>query len=172
MTDRKSVEGSKERAIDRGQMGLVVPDGELLTSPSVAEALIRQYLGAIIALRADYNADKIAGEVALEKIKEQARAHASIFMGGSSDYAKSAWNTPDRLGAHLAAAIDDGESNETAANAYFLYLAKSLTEGTIIPHEAGEIEDSDAIFRMDALVEDALILLLGMPAPREEDEVE
>lgn len=172
MTDRRTIEGTKERAADRGWMGLDVPEGELLTSPTVAESLVREFLGKVIELRAAYNGDKITGEQALEKVKEHAQSFANIFMGKTSGYAKTEWNAPERLGAHLAAAIDDDEAEDTAAYAYFLHLATSLTENTIIPHENDELDEDDARFRIEAQVDDALILLLGLPAPREEDSVE
>lgn len=172
MTDRRNIEGTKERAADRGQMGLSIPDGDALTSPSVAESVVREFLGKVIDLRAAYNGDKITGEQALEKLKEYAQAFANIFMGKGSGYAKTEWNTPERLGAHLAAAIDDDETKDTAAYAFFLHLATSLTENTIIPHENDELDEDDAKFRIDAQVDDALTLLLGLPAPSEEDGVE
>ena len=172
MKDRRSIEGTKERAADRGWMGLDVPEGDALNSPTVAESIVREFLGKVIDLRAKYNADKINGEQTLEKIKEQAQAYADIFMGKASGYAKTDWNTPERLGAHIAAAIGDDETNDTAAYAFFLYLASSLTEHAIIPHENDELDEDDARFRMDALVDDAILLLLGLPAPREEDGIE
>ena len=153
MKDRRSIEGTKERAADRGWMGLDVPEGDALNSPTVAESIVREFLGKVIDLRAKYNADKINGEQTLEKIKEQAQAYADIFMGKASGYAKT-------------------DCNDTAAYAFFLYLASSLTEHAIIPHENDELDEDDARFRMDALVDDAILLLLGLPAPREEDGIE
>lgn len=164
MTDRRSIEGSKERAADRGfDPGFVgLGDASLLNS-DIVQNLVREFMGKVIDYRASYNAGDLPGDEVPGKIKALADDYAAILLGKSKDYEAAPWNSVDYLGLHLSKLLKGEETPEEAPCAYFLYVASTLIDTIVVPHEDDAISEETANFRIDALVDDAVRALLGEP---------
>ena len=164
MTDKTLIEGSKERAAERGSdWGFVgLSDGSLMR-PDIVQNLVREFLGKVIDVRTSYNAGTLPGDEAPAKIKAIADDYAAIFLGKSKDYEALPWNSVEYLGLHLSTLLKGEEPPEEAPCAYFLYLASTLIDTIVVPHEDDEIGEEAVNFRIDALVDDAVNALLGDP---------
>lgn len=165
MVDKVSIEGSKERAADRGQDLLfeALPSGASLASMEIVEHVVRQYLGELLDIRMDYHADKIDGDSAVQAIDKAATQYADMFMGKSSDFPGTNWNTPEGLGTYLLAVLDTDSKPEDSARDLFLRIASDFSKAVILPNEEDELDEEEATFRTDAIVEDAVHALLGLP---------
>lgn len=171
-TDPRTIEGSPERAADRGReqgFEFFAQEGEPLGSPEVAEALVRQFLGECLEARVAIHEDKATPEEAKARMQEAAKRYAAIFMGRDKAYAASPWNSPDGLGAYIAANYEGAGDKDEACESFFLRLAADMMK-LAKAHEDDELEDDAAQFQTDALVEDAVITLLGLPAESEDPE--
>src|SRR3546814_5441525 len=129
--DKREIEGSPERAADRGrQEDLGWPEGArpYLGDPAVVRGLVQDFATEIIGIRADYNADKLTGEQAQERIRAAAARWGGIFMGrGGEDWSALPWNSPDRIGRRIGLAVGL-EGDADPGEALFLELARSLVE--------------------------------------------
>lgn len=171
MTDRRSIEGSKERAADRGfDPGFIGLDDGSLARPDIVQNLVREFMGKVIDLRASYNAGNLPGGEVPGKIKALADDYAAIFLGKSKDYEALPWNSVDYLGLHLSKLLKGEETPEEAPCAYFLHIASMLISTIVIPHEEDQIDEETVNFRVDALVDDAVLALLGAPISEADDE--
>lgn len=172
--DKRTIEGSPERAADRGReqgFEYFAQDGQQLASPEVVEGLVRQFLTECLDARVAIHEERLTPEEGTAKMQDAAKRYAVIFMGGDSTYAISPWNSPEGLGAHIAANYQGAGGNEEACDALFLRLAADMMK-IAKAHEEEEAEDDAVQFQTDALVEDAVITLLGLPAESEDPEAE
>lgn len=163
--DPRTIEGSKERAADRGrdQMGFPDLSKPNLGAPAVVESLLRGFLGRVVEIRAAYNADEMDGPESAQAINDAAAQYARIFMGGDGDYGAMPWNSPAQLGAHLSATGYDPDPARSCES-FFLKAAGDLVANMAL-HEDGKMDDETAQFVVDAAVEDGTALLLGLPTP-------
>lgn len=163
MVDKVQIEGSAERAADRGQnMFADLGVGDLLNSTEVVEGLVRQFLGELVDIRKGYNADTLESDRAITKVMAAANRYADVFMGKDSAYTTLPWNTPEQLGAHLKAVLGTDSEPEGAALDYFLRVASDFTTEVLQPFEDDAIAEDVMRFRTDALVDDATHALLGL----------
>lgn len=162
MVDKRSIEGSSERAADRGR-DMFDPIGDsTLGSYETVDGLVRQFLGEIVDTRKAYHEDKLEGPQASEKVQEIASKYAAIFMGKDASYGPTAWNSPEQLGEHLLAALEGKSTSEAAAADYLLRVASDFIVAVSIPIELDELDDETAQFRIEATVEDCVYALLGI----------
>ena len=172
--DPRTIEGSPERAADRGQeqgFEYFSQDGQQLASPEVAEGLVRQFLAECIEARVAIHEGKATPEEAKARMQDAAKRYAAIFMGKDSAYAASPWNSPDGLGAFIAANYQGSGDKDQACEAMLLRLAADMMK-IAKAHEDEQLDDDAAQFQADALVEDALGTLLGLPAETEDPEAD
>lgn len=172
--DKRTIEGSPERAADRGReqgFEYFAQDGQQLASAEVVEALVRQFLTECLDARVAIHEERLKPDEATEKMQAAAKRYATIFMGGDSAYAPSPWNSPEALGAYIAANYEGAGDRDDACEALFLRLAADMMK-LAKAHEEEEVEDDAVQFQTDAMVEDAVITLLGLPAESEDPEAE
>jgi hypothetical protein len=172
--DPRTIEGSPERAADRGReqgFEYFAQDGQQLASAEVVEGLVRQFIGECIDARLAIHEERFTPEQGTNAMQDASKRYAAIFMGKDKAYAASPWNTPEALGAHIAANYEGAGDKDAACEALFLRLAAD-TMKIAKAHEEDELEDDAAQFQLDALVEDAVITLLGLPAEAEDPEGE
>lgn len=163
--DRREIEGTAERAADRGRAeGFEAFDSQddNLGMPDVVDSLVRGFLALVMQQRIKAHAEELTVEALQKAIVEASKRMADTFMGYTSDYAKSAWNTPEHLGAYIAANYEGAGSPDEAAEAFFLRLAADMML-IAKEHEEERIDDEVAQFQVDALVEQACQTLLGLP---------
>jgi|694.fasta_scaffold72758_2 hypothetical protein len=163
------IEGSPERARDRGRLGFDLPEGEggLLTDPVIVESQVRAFLAEVLDVRKGYNGGTIRGEDASGLIRAIAKRYADRFMGIAADgFSFTDWNSPEQLGQYLQRQLI-GVVEEQAAEAFFLRLASDFIEHIVVPHEEDKITEDAVTFRFDAAVEDATFALRGLENPIE-----
>jgi hypothetical protein len=154
-----------KRAKERGQpFGLewLEDDRPSLGDPAIVEGQVRGFVGAVVAVRADYNADKLSGPEAQKRVLDECQKYADLFMGKSKEFAPMGqWNTPAHLGQRL---VNSGieAAPETAAATFFKWHA-AFVATIAADHEANRIDDEQAKFRIDVLIDDMIETLLGYP---------
>lgn len=172
MENRVRIEGSKERARDRGEDTLFAPafasGKDMLTDPDVVESLVSSFMSEIAGVHTRYMNDEIEGPAATAETVKVCERYADIFMGRTDDYAPMPWNSPDGLGVYLVVSAGVPERKEDAVKAVLLRTAASFLNDVITPFSAGEIGDDAAKFRVEATKEDLVTLLLGLPAEEPE----
>lgn len=170
--DKRTIEGSPERAADRGReqgFEYFAQEGQPLGSPEVTEGLVRQFLSECIDARLAIHEERLTPEAGKAKMQAASKRYAAIFMGADSSYAASPWNTPEGLGAYIAANYEGAGDKDEACEALFLRLAADMMK-LARAHEDEEIDDDVAQFQTEALVEDAVLTLLGLPAEADDPE--
>jgi hypothetical protein len=158
-----SIEGSAERAADRGRDFFDPISGSkpFLGSPDVLDALVRSFLGKLVDIRIAYNSDQIEGTEASKQIAALCESHAATVTGRNADYEAAKWNSDEQLGAFLAAMFTDVAADR-GAHTFFYKLAGDFITGVIIPAENEELTDESGSFRTDVLVEEAVAALQGL----------
>lgn len=161
---KEQLEGSKERAADRGRdqlFGDNLPDNAL-NSMQTVDAVVRSFVTKVIDVRVRYNTDQITETQARQEVDALAQQYGDVFMGKSQDYAALPWNSPAQLGEYLVGVMEGDATPETSARDFFLYIASQLLQ-TMVEFEHEKIDDEVMKFRLDTLLEDAAHALLGIP---------
>lgn len=174
MANRVEIEGSEERARDRGEDTFFTPffagkQQDFLTDPDVVDAVVASFMSEVLGVSTRYVKDEVDEAGAKDAVQKICDRYAAIFMGQSADYAPTGWNRPDGLGLYLVNVAGIPESKEDAVKAVLLRTAASYLNEVVNPFAADEIDDEAAKFRTDAAKEDLVTLLLGLPG--EEPEV-
>jgi len=171
MANRTEIEGTEERAKERGEnlFDGFESDGEYLNSAATVERLLRQYLYAVLDVRKAYNEDKLEGTAATERVVALAGQYADIFLGKDGDYSATGWNSPEQLGVHLQQTITEESTPEDACQKFLQRLAGDFIDTVVIPAESDMIDDEQGQFRTDVLLEDATYVLLGIPSESPEE---
>lgn len=169
MTDKHMIEGTPERAADRGRdmFDAIVGEGALASLDGV-EGMVRDFFGEIVDTRTAYHNDEIDGPAASERVQAIAKKYADIFMGKDQSYGPMPWNSPEQLGTALAANIEDS-TPENAAEHFLLRSAADFMATVLIPTENDEIDDEIGEFRTNAAVEDLTYAMLGLRQDEPED---
>ncbi len=169
---KETLPGSRERAADRGRdelFDLNIAGDNPLASLEVTEAVVRQFASDIVGIRVRYNSDKITDVEARAQTKDAAQRYADIFMGKSSEYSPSPWNSAEQLGVHLSAVLSGNSEPDVAARDFLLYVASELLT-LMAEFEADKIDEEVAHFRTDCLIEDAVRALMGLPAEEQPED--
>lgn len=164
MTDRKEIEGSPERAADRGrQEDLGFPAGDVpsLGSPSVVRGLVSQFAVEVVEVRKRYNAGRLSGDDAQEHIRDLAVEYGNIVMGRDSRYAPLPWNDPARLGRRIKLVVPPTDGVEDPGELLFLTVGLSLVE-LAASHEEGRTDDAQAKQAAGTMLDDTAQLILGV----------
>jgi hypothetical protein len=171
MTNRTEIEGSEERAKERGAtlFDAMDAEAEYLNSAATVERLLRQFVYEVLDVRKAYNEDRLQGDEAAGRVVALAHEYADIFMGRNAEYAVTAWNSPEQLGVHLQTAITEDSTAEDACQKFFQRLAGDFVDSVVIPAESDIIDDEQGQFRTDVLLEDATYVLLGIPSESPEE---
>lgn len=135
-------------------------DRPALNAVDGVESVVRDWLMKLVHFRAEYlkggKAD--AGPF----IEKQADRMTAIFFGRDKDYAASPWNSPDQLGYGFGDRVGISGEAEEVMQTYWVQQAAAAF-GIMAEHESDAITDDAAKFRIDALVEEAVYALLGLP---------
>lgn len=163
--DKREIEGSPERAADRGrQEDLGWPEGERpsLGDAGVVRGLVQDFATEVIGIRAEYNGEKITGEEAKAALRAAAARYGGIFMGRDSRFHALPWNAPGLLGEHILLAAGAVDGIDDPAEGLFLMLARSLTD-IAVEHEDGRMADPVAQQHLKEALDNVVALLLGYP---------
>ena len=164
------IENSRQRQADRGRpfgFEAFEPDPQnrpFLGDRAVVEGLVRSFAGDIVEHRKQFNLDKTEGTVIVKAIEGLTERYGKIFMGQDAAYRAQPWNSAEQLGVALNKRMGlDPEPPEKAATALFWRLSADLLDA-ISDHEGDQIDDETAQFRLDVLIEETTLALLGLPA--------
>lgn len=169
--DRRKIEGTEERARDRGEpFGFEFFSNETanasryLGDPDDVEAIIREFASEAYEARRRAAAGEISPEDGLAALTAAVARYAGIFYGKEPGAyrAQGDWNTPDRLGRHIIERLGAEGDPEDAAAALFWNVANQILKAQE-EYAAGSLSDEDAQFRIAASIEDAQKILLGLP---------
>lgn len=163
--DPRSVGGSPERAADRGRaedLGFDMGRPPSLGDPAVVRGLVQDFATEVIAARADYNADKLSGEQAKQRIQDAVSRYGAIVMGRGEGFSPLPWNSPDRLGQRIRLVVDVAEGADPG-EALFLEMARSITD-IAVEHENGRFSDAVAKEHLTTGLDSVAEVLLGYPA--------
>lgn len=164
MTDPREIEGSPERAADRGRaedLGFSVSSRPSLGNADVARGLVSEFASAIVAARKDYNLDKLTGEQAQARVRELAKEYGEIVMGRDARYEALPWNDPARLGRRIKLVVPAIDGVTDPGELLFLTVGTSLM--TIAKaHEEERLADADAEHHVKEMLEDTANLILGL----------
>ena len=156
--DPLTVEGSEERARDRGDPGLIQipdPEGNSLAVPSVVQRILWEHIADLVALRRRWLRDEIDKVQALGELKAMGERRQAILYGQAEGYEATTFNSAEKLGVHLATNVVGGEPADAAARAFnqvFIDMA-----GDMEAHEQGKL--STEMFQ--AVIEDVVLRYTG-----------
>lgn len=162
MTDKRSVEGSAERAADRGNdFGFSMDSRPSLGNQDVVRGIMSEFGADIVNVRKQYNQDKLDSEQAQAKVRELAKSYGDIVMGRDARYDALPWNSPERLGRRIKLVVADVDGVSDEGELLFLTIGSSLMD-LAAAHEAGRVSDGDAENHVQAMLEDTANLVLGL----------
>jgi hypothetical protein len=164
MTDQREVEGSFERAADRGReedLGFSMDPRPSLGDAGVVRALVSEFGALIVATRKSYNLDQLTGEQAQERVHDLSVEYGAIIMGRDSKYFAMPWNSTDRLGRRIGKVVPAIDGVVDPGLLLFLTVGTSLM-AIAAAHEAGRLEDDAAEAHTQGMLEDTANLILGL----------
>lgn len=164
MTDKREIEGTSERAADRGRevdLGFSMDPRPSLGDAGVVRDLVSKFGADIVAVRRDYLEDKITGSEAQARVKELAKHYGAIVMGRDDEYFALPWNCESRLGRRIKLVVPAIDGVNDPGELLFLTVGTSLSSLSA-SHEAGTLTDGDAENHTQTMLEDTANLILGL----------
>lgn len=162
--DPKEIEGSPERAADRGReedLGLVVGSKPSLGNPDVVRGLVSEFATQVVAARKSFNEGALSGDQAQSRVHDLAVEYGAVVMGRNQDYDTLPWNDPARLGRRIRLVLPEVDGVEDPGEQLFLSVGASLIE-IAVAHEEGRMPDADAEQKAKVMLEDTADLILGV----------
>ena len=164
MTDPREIEGSPERAADRGRaedLGFSMSDRPSLGNADVVRGLVSEFAGKVVDVRKAYNQDKFTGEQAQERVRALAHQYGDIVMGRNGAYDALPWNSPAKLGLRIRLVTPEIEGITDPGELLFVTVGTSLSS-LAAAHEAGRLTDAAAESHTKEMLEDTANLILGV----------
>lgn len=164
MTDKREIEGTHERAADRGReedLGFSMDPRPSLGNADVVRELVSKFGADVVAVRREYLEDKLTGQEAQARIRDLARDYGAIVMGRDKDYFALPWNCDTRLGRRIKLVVPAVEGVNDPGELLFLTVGTSLSS-LAASHEAGRVTDEDAEHHTKEMLEDTANLILGL----------
>lgn len=162
--DKKQIEGSPERAADRGRqedLGFSLSAKPSLGNAGVVRGLVSEFAGEVVASRRAYNEGKLDGGQAQERVRELAREYGRVVMGLDDRYEALPWNDPGRLGRRIKLVVPAVDGVDDPGEMLFVTVGTSLVS-IAAAHEAGRLSDEEGEKRTKEMLEDAANLILGL----------
>lgn len=139
------------------------PGQRYLGDPEDVEATVRDFCLAVYELRGAVGEGKVTGPVALSRLEDLANRYAGIFFGREpADFRTMPFNAPDGVGEFIKRRMGLEEPPEQAGYVLFMNTANQILEA-YEGHQSGAMDEETVKFRLDAAVEDAKGMLLGLP---------
>ena len=172
----EEVEGSEARAADRGQpQGLTFfdtptsEDQRYLGDPVDVEATVRDFVAAAHKIASDAAQEVTSGEEALRLLNALCDRYAGIFYGQEpSRFRSMPFNSPQMLGRFINERLGMQEPDDKAAAILFMNCANQVFEAYHL-HMSGEASEGDIRFLIESAIDDAVAILLGLPATSDDE---
>lgn len=163
--DTKEIEGSLQRAADRGReqdLGFNLPGSRpSLGDPEVVRALVSEFAQQVVGVRRFYNEDKLSDQQAIDCIHKLAVEYGSVVMGTGSGYEPLPWHDPSRLGRRIRLVLPAVDGVDDPGELLFFSIASSLME-LAVQHENGHMSDEEAHTTAQEMLSDTANLILGL----------
>ncbi len=163
MDNKVEVEGSPERAADRGRgedLGFMPADKPSLGDPGVVSGMVAEFAGAVVDVRRRYHEDKLSGDQAQAAILELAKEYGGIIMGRDDRFAAQPWHNVSRLGRRIRLVLAGAEGGGDPGEFLFTTIGASLSE-LAKAHEEERISDAEAESQSKEMLADVTQLILG-----------
>lgn len=138
-------------------------DKPYLGSQTDVSEAVRSFCMGAYEIRSKAGQGEISGEEALKRLNALADEYAAIFYGKKPDrYRAMPFNSPEGLGNFINQRLGMSDPAETAAHTLFMSTANQILaayEG----HQTGALGDDDVRFQIEAAIDDATSILLGLP---------
>lgn len=164
MTDPREIEGTSERAADRGRaedLGFSMDPRPSLGNVDVARGLVSEFATDVVDVRKQYNLDKLTGDQAQQRIRELARQYGKVVMGMDNRYLALPWHSAERLGRRIKLVVPAIPGVEDPGELLFLSVGTSLAS-IAAAHEGGRLTDEDGEQHTKAMLEDTANLIVGL----------
>ena len=164
MTDPREIEGTPERAADRGRaedLGFSMDSRPSLGDAGVVRGLVSQFASAVVEIRKRYNKDELTAQEAVEAVRDLSKEYGNIAMGRDKRYFALPWNSPERLGRTIKLVVPAVDGVTDPGELLFLNLGTSLSS-LAAAHEDGRVTDADGERMTKDMLEDAAALILGV----------
>jgi hypothetical protein len=161
--DPREIEGSAERAADRGraeELGMPEGDRPSLGSVDVVQGLVSEFAAHVVDVRKRYNQDKLTSTQAQASVRELASEFGGVVMGRDQRYQAMPWNDPTRLGRRIKLVTPAIDGIDDPGEQLFLTLGLSLVE-LAAAHEGERMSDEDVQGKVQEMLLDAAQLILG-----------
>lgn len=131
-----------------------------LNTTEGVEIVVRDHLKRAVDMRGDYLAGKATNASAWTEA--EAKRLTRVFFGSDDAYQAFPWNSPDQLGYAFGdrVGIEGDDANEIMETFWQRFDAQAFA--LMADHEGG-MDDDQAKFQIDVLVEEAVYALLGLP---------
>lgn len=172
MTDPRTVEGSKERAADRGAPDRALVEaartvGDSLGNPAVVERLVQGSCHRLLEFFKWRRTGQIDADELVSQIRGECTSMGAIFMGGESPYAAvPGWNSSRGLGMAITVLLG-GEAvraAESPAAALFEWLAGQLMVAYLEMNAEGAADVDEVGASAQACITSVIDTLLGTRA--------
>ena len=163
MIDPREIEGSPERAADRGReedLGFLVSDRPSLGNPDVVRGLVSEFASSIVDVRKRYNQGKLSGEDAQDEIRGLAVEYGKIVLGKDDRFASLPWNRPGGLGRRIQLTTPAIDGVDDPGEQLFLTVGASLVDLAQML-ENDRMSEDDARAKVEDMLEDVVQLILG-----------
>lgn len=167
MDKRKEIEGTKERAADRGQpFGLEFFEQETddrlyLGDPDHVDMILREFMGGC--------ADAMR-EGGVEGLEKHCAKYADTFYGRDKGVrTMGTFNSPTVLGNFLRKTYGVDASPEGAAALFLQHIAVQTLKAMTRLYD-GEIDKEAYTFLLDAALDEATTGMMGLPPSTSEDD--
>lgn len=165
MMDPKEVEGSPERAADRGReedLGFKAPGSRpSLGDMSVVQSLVSEFAQQVVGVRRAYNEGKLTPEQSIDRIHDLAVEYGRVVMGFDSRYQPLPWHDPARLGRRIKLVLPAEPGVDDPGQLLFLSVGSSLID-LAAQHEDGRMGDDDVKAKVGEMLQDTIHLILGV----------
>lgn len=164
MTDKREIEGTPERAADRGRevdLGFSMDERPSLGNADVVRGLVSQFGTDVVAIRRQYLQDELTGPESQQRIKDLAKDYGAIVMGRDDNYFALPWNSETRLGRRIKMVVSPIDGVNDPGELLFLTVGSSLAS-LAAAHEAQRLSDDEAKHHSTTMLDDTANLILGL----------
>jgi hypothetical protein len=140
------------------------PDSMMyLGSPSDVEEILRGFAASVHKIGSDRVNRKISGDEGFQRLNDLSKEYQAIFYGQRPDrYRAMPFNSPEGLGAFINKRLGLNGPKDLAAYTLLMSTANQILDA-YHAYLTDELSDDDVQFRIEAAVDDAKRILLGLP---------
>lgn len=167
MTDPREIEGTPERAADRGRaedLEFGIFEQPSLGNLDVVRELVSEFAGKCVDIRKRYNGGTLDGDDARAELRKLSTRYGDIVMGRGEGYHALPWhsNGPGRLGSRIRQVVPAERGINDPGELLFLTAGTSIA-ALSAAHEEDRITDHDAEQQLQAMLADLANLIAGLP---------